>query len=73
VIKPELGTICTQIADTVVPKFRDGKKSYSCTGSVAKRWQAAWDGACIALGYDSKDKDRHRWREADLGQKRGAQ
>jgi hypothetical protein len=63
-IKPELAARCTQIADTVVPKFRDGKKSYSCTGSVAKRWQTAWDAACIALGYDPKDKHRHREREA---------
>jgi hypothetical protein len=42
---------CTQIADTVVPEYRAGKRSYSCTGRVAKRWQAAWDGACIALGH----------------------
>lgn len=42
---------CTQIADAVVPEYR-GTKSYSCTGVVAKRWQAAWDGACRALGHD---------------------
>ena len=47
---------CTQIADRVVPEYRAGRKSYSCTGGVAKRWQAAWDGACIALGYDPKDQ-----------------
>lgn len=40
---------CTQIADVVVPAYRDGRRSYSCTGTVAKRWQAAWDGACAAL------------------------
>ena len=46
---------CTQIADAVVPVYRDGKRSYSCTGRVAKQWQAAWDGACIALGREPKD------------------
>lgn len=43
---------CTQIADRIVPEYRRGEKSYSCTGVVAKRWQAAWDGACVALGHD---------------------
>ena len=46
---------CTQIADAIVPMYRDGKKSYSCTGVVAKRWQAAWDGACVALGRSPND------------------
>ncbi|NYT42294.1 hypothetical protein HZY97_16095 [Sphingomonas sp. R-74633] len=41
---------CTDIADRVVPAYRDGKRSYSCGGTTAKLWQAAWDGACIALG-----------------------
>jgi hypothetical protein len=41
---------CTVIADEVVPEYRGSKRSYSCTGRVAKRWQAAWDGACVALG-----------------------
>jgi hypothetical protein len=41
---------CAQIADTVVPSYRAGKKNYSCAGLVAKRWQAAWDGAWVALG-----------------------
>lgn len=45
---------CTQIADEVVPEYRGGRSSYSCTGRVAKRWQAAWDGACVALGHDPK-------------------
>lgn len=45
---------CTQIADAVVPEYRGGKKSYACTGLVAKRWQAAWDGACLALGHDPR-------------------
>lgn len=45
-----LEDVCTKIADVVVPEYRDGKRSYSCTGRVAKRWQAAWDGACLALG-----------------------
>lgn len=47
-----VGDRCTQIADQVVPKCRTEGKSYCCTGVIAKRWQAAWDGACLALGYD---------------------
>jgi hypothetical protein len=46
---------CTQIADEVVPEYRGGKRSYSCTGRVAKRWQAAWDGTCVALGHEPKN------------------
>lgn len=49
----QVSTRCTEIADQVVPKYRnvDGP-TYPCHGTVAKRWQAAWDGACIALGLD---------------------
>jgi hypothetical protein len=50
-----LNTRCTQIADRVVPEYRVGRKSYSCTGGVAKRWFAAWQGACIAFGYDPRE------------------
>lgn len=46
---------CTQIADRIVPEYRGGKKGYACTGVVAKRWQAAWDGACVALGASPDD------------------
>jgi ribulose kinase len=46
---------CTQIADKVVPEYRGSERGYSCTGSVAKRWQAAWDGACVALGHDPEN------------------
>ena len=46
---------CTQIADAVVPAYRKANRSYSCTGTIAKRWQAAWDGACIALGHDPQN------------------
>lgn len=46
---------CTQCADAIVPEYRHGNKAYGCTGTVAKRWQAAWDGACMALGHDPKD------------------
>ena len=53
-INDEITARCTQIADAAVPEYRDGKRSYSCTGRVAKRWQAAWDGACIALGREPK-------------------
>lgn len=43
---------CTLVADQVVPEYRRGPRSYACTSPVAKRWQAAWDGACVALGQD---------------------
>lgn len=49
---------CLEIADRVVPEYRreqPGRANYSCTGVYAKRWQAAWDGACIALGGDPAD------------------
>jgi len=46
---------CTQIANTLVPEYLTGKRDYSCTGSVAKRWQAAWDGACVALGGEPQN------------------
>lgn len=49
---------CTEIADQVVPEYRDGKRSYACHGHTAKRWQAAWDGACIALGGDPAEYRR---------------
>ena len=46
----DIASRCTAIADQAVPAYRNGKRSYSCTSHTAKRWQAAWDGACIALG-----------------------
>ena len=46
---------CTEIADQVEPRYRCGPRSYSCTGHVAKLWQAAWDGACVALGGNPDD------------------
>lgn len=48
----ELTRRCVEIADQVVPEYRNGKRPASCTGHHAKRWQAAWDGACVALGGD---------------------
>lgn len=42
----------TEIADKIVPEYRTTSRSYSCTGTVAKKWQAAWDGAIEALGHD---------------------
>jgi hypothetical protein len=50
-----IGDRCTQFADAIVPEYKGENKSYSCTGSVAKRWQAAWDGACMALGHNPRD------------------
>jgi hypothetical protein len=52
---------CTEIADQVVPQYRDDNQrqpGYSCTGIYAKRWQAAWDAACIALGGDPAEYRR---------------
>ncbi len=46
---------CAEIADKIVPRYRDRTKPpLPCHGDVAKKWQAAWDGACIALGADPK-------------------
>lgn len=42
---------CTKIADQVVPRYRQLPYP-SCGGTIATQWQAAWDGACIALGGD---------------------
>jgi len=47
---------CSLIADTIVPEYRNGKRRYSCTSIVAKRWQAAWDGARIAQTSATKPK-----------------
>jgi hypothetical protein len=41
--------LCTTIADRVVPEYRSEKRTYSCSGHTAKRWQAAWDAAHMAL------------------------
>ena len=38
-----------EIADQAVPEYRGGKRAYSCCGVYAKRWQAAYDAARIAL------------------------
>lgn len=39
-----------EIADAVVPEYRNGERSYSCTGLVAKRWSSAYEAAlrCFA-------------------------
>lgn len=39
---------CSRIADQVVPEYRGGARSYSCTGTIAKRWNAAYEAAKIA-------------------------
>jgi len=44
-----------EIADRVVPEYRNtasGAPSYSCSGHTAKRWEAAFDGARLALGAE---------------------
>lgn len=38
-----------EIADQIVPDYRGGQRSYSCTGTMAKRWGAANDAARLAL------------------------
>lgn len=48
--RTDLARHCTMIADLAVPAYRSGVKSYGCASHTAKRWQAAWDGACLALG-----------------------
>jgi len=53
--KRALDKRCVEIADTVVPQYRSGKRNYSCTGGMAKRWLAAFEGARIALGRDPKE------------------
>ena len=42
----------SEIADRVVPEYRDYRSTYSCTGQVAKRWVAAWTAACLANDDD---------------------
>lgn len=50
---------CTEIADQAVPEYRAADARHSgCTSHTAKRWQAAWDAACIALGGDPADHRR---------------
>lgn len=41
---------CVHVADAIVPNYRHGKRTYSCGGTVAQRWQAAYDAA--SLGAD---------------------
>jgi hypothetical protein len=48
--KATLEERCARIADTVVPGFRTLRSGASCTSAAGKRWGAAWDAACIALG-----------------------
>lgn len=52
-----LAARATRIADQVIPDYRSPPRGryYSCTGVIARRWQAAWDGAMIALGGDPKE------------------
>jgi len=42
-----------RIADKCVPRYRNGRTSYSCYSTTAQLWQAAWDGAIEAMDYDS--------------------
>ena len=49
IVKAELEKVAIVIADQVIPEYRAVGKSYPCHGHVAKRWQAAYDGALLAL------------------------
>lgn len=57
-LSPEQESRCAEIADLVVPAYRDGKRSYSCGGHVAQRWGAAYEGAVLALGGRMEDVER---------------
>lgn len=46
----ECNRLCVEIADRVVPRYRCQKPYPSCTGTIAKRWEAAYYGASAALG-----------------------
>lgn len=48
----DLNERCSTIADQVVPRYRVQGPRASCSGHIAKKWGAAWDAACIALGGD---------------------
>lgn len=39
-----LDKVCAEIADKVVPEYRNGKRNYSCTSWKAKCWNAAYEG-----------------------------
>lgn len=49
---PSINTRCCIIADAVVPEYRLSGKERSCTGHWAKRWDAAYYGAEMALKGD---------------------
>lgn len=40
---------CVEIADRVVPAYRDGRRSYSCTSWTARRWEAAYQAAKVTM------------------------
>jgi hypothetical protein len=65
--RKEIADRCDQIADEVVPAYRCGKRSYGCTGTVAKRWGAAWDAACLALGGNPESYRRSAMRQLRKG------
>lgn len=47
---------CIDIADKIVPQYRNGKRSYSCHGTIANKWGAAYYGAYMAItGNPHKD------------------
>ncbi len=47
--RTDINERCVAVADTVVPKYRNGTRAYSCCGHVAKMWQAAYEGAEAVL------------------------
>lgn len=52
-ISRELNQRCCEIADRVVPQYRNGKRNYDCSGTIGKRWGAAFEGAMLALSEHS--------------------
>lgn len=49
-MKPNGRDRCLEIADQIEPRYRTIPGKYpSCTGTIAKRWGAAYDGAAMAL------------------------
>ncbi len=41
------------IADKIVPAYRTGPRSYSCSGHIAKKWEAAFEGAFAVAAQGS--------------------
>ena len=50
-----------EIADRIVPEYRNGPRSYCCTGHTAKRWNAAYlaaEAAQIECQQDEQEQGK---------------